>query len=78
MGLLLRGLGNDAWEAIPASLKQIHAVLRRAEDHPDEVTRYHASAALAELDGIVRSYMNPGRKMPAGVFLPSDFSHHVR
>lgn len=56
--LLLRGFGRDALEAMPEELRDIMRALRRAAStDPDEITRYHARVALAELDEIVQGFM---------------------
>lgn len=56
--------------------QDILILVRHVEDcDPDEITRYHARMARGHLQGIVRKFMQPGRKMPAGVFLPSQFGH---
>jgi hypothetical protein len=76
--LLLKGLGHDIFDALGGSSTEVLKLLRVVEStNPDEVTRCHARAALAELDEVVKAFMSPGRKMPAGVFLPSRFDTHA-
>ena len=56
--------------------QDITVLVRRVMDlDTDEITRYHARMAHWHLREIVRKFMQPGRKMPAGVFLPSHFGH---
>jgi hypothetical protein len=69
---LIRGLKSDLFEVLSDQLTPTTRLLRRIEDSdPDEVVRIHARAALGELNAVVRAFMQPGRKLPAGVFLPS-------
>ena len=59
-----------------AFAQDILILVRHVEDcDTDEITRYHARMARGHLQEIVRKFMQPGRKMPAGVFLPSQFGH---
>lgn len=69
---LLRGLKSDLFEVLADQLTPTSRVLRQVEESdPDEVVRHHAREALGELNAVVREFMQPGRKRPAGVFLPS-------
>ena len=74
LNLLLRGLGSDAWDVLETSLTPIYRLLKDTEaNNPDEIVRYHARAALAELNKIVSRFMQPEAKGLPGVFLPSHF-----
>eukprot|EP00041_Stephanoeca_diplocostata_P037882 m.1455026 g.1455026 ORF g.1455026 m.1455026 type:complete len:426 (+) comp25119_c0_seq39:3429-4706(+) len=72
---LLRGTSDNAFDVLGgATLKTTMQLLRTIEARdPDDVTKYHVRAALSTLDDIVSKFMNPGRKSPAAVFLPSHF-----
>jgi hypothetical protein len=71
---LFRGLGRGAlFEVLGDALTPTVRLLREVEDRdPDDVVRHQARLALGELNASVREFMQPGRKMPAAVFLPSD------
>ncbi|EGC31098.1 hypothetical protein DICPUDRAFT_95597 [Dictyostelium purpureum] len=57
---LLKGLGLDSFEIIPNELKEIYNTLKKTEFYdPDEICKYHARAALYDLETITKQFIFP-------------------
>jgi hypothetical protein len=57
--LLFRGLGKDVFQMIPQELRELYRLLKRAnESDPDDITRFHAQIALAELGSAIQEMGN--------------------
>ena len=58
--LLFRGLSTEIFEIIPNDLKKLYQLLKNLQSsETDEITQYHATLALQDLNQINAFYISP-------------------